>query len=151
MSAYIVDQHHITYLVFAGSAYGVNRRQINRDGDLASDAEIGQMLLSENVKSVAYRYPDTEESELPGPVGYSEIYRHNPRATWLNLNPVQVLKSCDCLAYQSCEHPEWETSKAYHYLETLKSAAYHRMPEYESAKWGAPEPDPHAVRLSALI
>jgi len=63
---------------------------------------------------------------------------------------VQVLKSIDCLDYQSCEHPGWAASEAKAFIDRLQSAAIHALPGYEAAIWGAPEPAANVVSLSSL-
>lgn len=110
-------------------------------------AEVGMMLLLENIKSVSFRYPrDKSSATLPGPVGGEAISRSDfARVAHFSPEPVQVLKSVSCLRYQSCEHPEWETSEAYAFLESLEQSAINALPGYEEAAWGAPE----AVRAIA--
>ena len=52
---------------------------------------------------------------------------------------VQVIKACNCLDYQSCEHDGWEASEAKSFLDSLISAACHRLPGYDAAEWGPPK------------
>lgn len=142
MSAFIVSKGHIRFLVEAAlrldrhgfswwsPAHGA-RRSLKKfrtaDGDLSAD-ELGALLWEENVKSVDHRY--SEENGV-GP------YKHARSS--LPVDPVQVLKAADCYVYQTCEHPEWETSEAKHIIDALKADAINALPGYESALWGAPE------------
>lgn len=56
-----------------------------------------------------------------------------------NFNMVQVLKSCDCLEYQSCENDDYEKSIAAKIINSIRTHAIHALPGYDDAAWGAPE------------
>lgn len=154
MSAYIVDKNHIVYLIQAAMQNGGghaargplywyfgNPRDHDtiQSGDYDKAAEVGNMLWRENIASVAYRYPnDKTSATLPGPIDREEITPGDFRLC-APIDPVQVLKSCQCYAYQSCEHPEWEESEAFSFIEALKGAAIQALSGYEEAEWGAPD------------
>lgn len=139
MSAFICDRDHIVYLVQAA-----NTRRLNRYGGKNMTAEemraVGQMLWNENVRSVSHRYPNEPTSDLPGPC--EEIYTIDESdfdRPLLTVDPVQVLKSCDCYEYQACEHPEWGESEAKRYIDGLRKRAWQSFPGYEDAEWGGPK------------
>lgn len=154
MSAYIVDKDHILYLVEAAMS-----RQLSRHGgqfswyhgepgehfqlgagDYERAAEVANMLWQENIKSVSARYPNESSATLPGPVGEDfVIASHDFSFTGFNIEPVQVLASCDCYVYQSCEHEGWQSSEAHAFIERLRSHAWHALPGYDKAEWGAPK------------
>ena len=151
MSAYVVEREHISYLVAAaesrkiGCPYGghfswyhKNKGRTELNGN---SVEVGQMLWDECVKSVSYRYPDDDITSLPGPIGEDFIFKKKDlnRLFFHNFDPVQVLKSCSCYAYQSCEHPQWEESEAFSFIEALKDYAVSALPGYEEAEWGVPK------------
>lgn len=163
MSAYIVDPRTIDYLVAWAKRHGsdITRTENiwtvwtdipeplqrvaggdNRWGwhlnirELTHD-EIGTMLMLENVKSVRYRYPDDSADELPGPIEQARIWRYRFRPVAANLNAAWVVKSAKCLAYQSCEHPEWRTSSAKAILDAIESDAVYAL--IEDAPWGIDE------------
>lgn len=171
MSAYIVSRAHIRYLVSAAQSYTLfqhhghlswvwdidrnagtyKRAEIHR-GDSDRANAVGKMLWDENIRSVRYRYPNTEN--LPGPIGESYEYVHD----WtydgeqyvrvlhlLRIDPLAVLKACDCLDYQSCEHPGWDGSEANAFLEALRKAAYRAIPGYENAAWHIADDDKAAT------
>jgi hypothetical protein len=97
------------------------------------------MLWKENMISVAHRYSGPVE-ELPGD-RYVEDGITKPDVAAqavIAFNAVQVLKACNCLEYQSCEHPGWEASEAHAFLQALKDKAVRALPGYETARWGAP-------------
>ena len=164
MSAYIVDRHHILYLIAAalqaerGSDFyyyheGKSHRLDRCDYESAADA--ANMLRQENINSIQHRYPDTQDSleNAPGPIGETFVIREseiNPFA--FRIDPVQVLKSISCYEYQSCEHPEWEASEAFAFVDALRSTYIAQLPGYDDAEWGAPEPlKSQGGRLVSLI
>jgi hypothetical protein len=51
------------------------------------------------------------------------------------LNPVSILKLCDCLEYQSCETEDYNETVAYRLLNVIRRAAIRILPGYDDAKW----------------
>jgi hypothetical protein len=49
---------------------------------------------------------------------------------------VVLIKAIHCYEYQSCEHDEWEKSKAADYCTALESMLVHELPGYDAAPWG---------------
>lgn len=148
MSAYIVDRDHIHYLLYAAAS-----RVITQGGGIFRwfhngkwheldpcnghrVREVGQMLWDECIASVSHRYDNDPKEDLPGPIGEDYVYQPSNRV-W-NVAPIQVIKSCHCYAYQSCEHDGWETSEAKAFVDRLEAAAVVALPGYEAAKWGYP-------------
>jgi len=163
MSAYIVDKTHILYLLAAaqsrviGRGYGPMRWYWNNESHFIGSPErdacdVGNMLWRENMKSVGYRYEGESSATLPGPNDPSSVIEaRDLRHVWNHIDPVQVLKACDCYEYQSCEHKGWEESEAHTFIKFLRKAAWNALPGYDDAKWGAPEPmSGHVISLSAL-
>lgn len=172
MSAYIVDKEHILYLVQAAMSntiarsFGVSwvwnrneqagtyERNEIRQTQYDKAADVANMLWRENIKSVSYRYPgDKTSGTLPGPVGGSLIVTKRDFLHPFNrFDPVQVLKSVSCYEYQTCEHPEWESSEAFAFCQALRHAAIDALPGYDAAEWGAPKtPKQEGVCLTALM
>lgn len=115
MSVYVVEKSDIALIVeFAG--------QNQRSGRIGL-SELGQLLWDENVKSVNYRY--NESNQAPR-------YVHQPVA---GIQPMAVLKKIHCLEYQSCEHPEWEKSHAASILKQLERLVIRQLPGYAEAAW----------------
>ena len=160
MSAYVVDKAHILHLVQAATCHMIHKGSGSLHWHAAdagpgegktltttpSDEEavaVANMLWAENVKSVETRYPGSK-GDLPGAVadseaGYVVTVEDWQRLPWLRrLDPVQLLKSCSCYAYQSCEHEGWERSEAHDFIRALKGAAVRVLPGYDAAAWGAP-------------
>ena len=129
MSAYIVSRKHIAYLVTAYQRYGEYLPERN-------PTELGNLLWQENIKSVKYRYHDKPIDQLPGGlIGEACLYTHRVFPP-LSLDPLWVIKACECFEYQSCEHPDWQQFEAYRVVASIKSAAIHHLPGYEQAPWG---------------
>lgn len=149
MSAFVVDRHHIMYLVKAAQSRVLNygsdfswyhngQRRVLSDDD--SELRITNILWRENVKSVAARYQEDEDN-MPGPIGEPYwITRDDLSMLWLAINPLQVIKACNCYSYQSCEYDGWETSEAKTFIDTLIAREIGRLPGYDELTWGAPEP-----------
>jgi len=155
MSAYMVDREHIGYLMAAATSFRLGRYGISwhdPDGNYKTLSvsehqkafEIGQILWDENMKSINARYPDTVDhpENAPGKIG--ENFELVPQdiskaGFYQKFEPVQVIKSCDCLEYQSCEHEGWLKSEACAFLTALREAAIHILPGYDDAAWGAPK------------
>lgn len=118
MSAWIVTRAHIDVMVLAGVQFGVpyGPHQSAPIGP-AVLAAAGADLWAENHRSVNCRYgEDTEPPAYPAPT--AEVI----------LDPVAVVKAIDCLAYQSCEHPGWDASRAAGYCTRLRDAALTGLP-----------------------
>lgn len=169
MSAFVVDKAHIDALVAAGLGYKrYGEMSWYHDGDrhdlkLNTADAVGQMLWSENVTSVEYRYsPESRENiygeafgdqtpvtDLPGnyqleiiapgvePIEvpqWSSEYRY-PFETRVR-KPVEILKAISCLEYQSCEHPGWDESEAKAFCDALREQMINALPGYDDAAWG---------------
>lgn len=155
MSAFVEDGEHIRYLLDAAMSselgitsdnafrwgWNVKRKPSSfqwmelRPGDYEQAARVGQMLWEENIISVLFRYPDCTRKNLPGPIDCDFKYgKHvpNPRARF---TPGRVLKACDGYAYESCEHPKWEASEAFAFIDALRSRAWRALPDYQDAPW----------------
>jgi hypothetical protein len=160
MSAYMVDRDHIQFLIEAAKSRRINRcggqfswwhddrrSFLDKGPGTMTLTEAGQMLWDENRKSINARYPDCvgDDENLPGPIGESFVYVHRHNPCW-SIDPVQVIKSCHCLRYQSCEHDAWEDSAACAFLDSLIDTATHALVGYDDAAWGAPHNPAKAKR-----
>lgn len=159
MSAYMCDRDHIRYLIEAAMGvrlYGRRHSWIRwrhgeevkelRAGDYRMASEVGQMLWDENFASVSYRYDCSDPKQLPGPNNETYIYGEHKIFPRPEIDPAQVLKSCHCYAYQTCEHPGWETSEAKAFIDSLQAGACRSVTGYEDAEWGAPKVQERARR-----
>lgn len=157
MSAYIVEKRHILYLVTAAWAgrfrftwwHNETSHELP-EGDYDRAAEVGNMLWQENIKSVSHRYPHESSATLPGPVHAESAITAADFPIFLEHDPAQVLKSCDCYEYQSCEHQEWKGSESFAFIDALRNRTWRRLPGYDKAVWGAPVENRRLVLLSAM-
>ncbi len=105
-----------------------------RPGDFDAADKLGQLLLSENVESVHYRYPS--DHDLPAG-DYAALYRFGSAP---HVSAVDVLVALDGYEYQSCEHPGWRTSEAHSFADALRRAVIGHLPGYyESRCWAIGE------------
>jgi len=145
MSAYVVDRHHVIYLVKAAAAWGVIvpwRKFLFHLESKETQLMVARVLWATNIASVCHRY-DTrpDDPELPGPTGETfYIGRDDLRLFWRRYDPIQVLKSIACYEYQSCELPHWEKTFAAAFCRRLRTYAIAHLPGYDRAEWGAPLP-----------
>ena len=143
MSAFVVDKHHIDAVV----RYACQRERTYIQDPRTEqyryldweDAEwLGSELWTENAASVAYRYGSA--GDLPGPVDFTPEQATGYTFTVTDMqrpqvSAVAVLKACNSLEYQSCEHPGWETSTAKAILQAIRDGAIRCLPGYEEADW----------------
>ena len=159
MSAYVVDPRTIDYLVAwaqrrrcGGSVRvpegvelspdiavytqeGMTGRAWFKLNDMPADV-LGRILMAENVRSVRYRYPDTAPDDMPGPIDQSGVWSYRYRPVSLDsLKPAWVVRSSDCLSYQSCESDDWEDTLAHAVLDAIREDAIDAMIG-DDAPWG---------------
>lgn len=149
MSAFVVSKAHIDaligvavfgpkHVISPGMAwYGIHdpdtgERLTNDDAD-----RIGTELWSENVRSVAYRYPDDESGGRPGPNDFTDeqAFGYAFPVMTPRISAVAALKAISSLEYQSCEHPEWEASWSARLLAALGRSLWAYLPGYNEAEW----------------
>lgn len=133
MSAYIVGQNVIGYIVNAGIHYGVIK-----SSEAVSKA---RMLWRENQISVHHRYGDQDDYGNIGNITKRLHLGHFGD----EFDPYQVIVSCQHLEYQSCEHAGYRYSQADQLLNDIMTAVEERHgisreDERQGTIWGAPEP-----------
>lgn len=132
MSAWVVSKLDIDILVTATrDAGGVEAgREYAFNG-----TELGKMLWTENVNSVAYRYdmPKRHASEHADYLAAVEAYEFEPFAA----KPVAIAKIARCYDYQSCEHPAWDASPSKRIVDGLMERYSDKLPGYDRMPWGA--------------
>lgn len=122
MSAFIVSDNHIHAVVAAAAHFDAYLPNLKLR-DIDDRQKLGQILVDANYESVNYRYKAKYE-----PPVYRIRFTTPP-------DPIQAIKAIDCLDYQSCEVPDWESTEAFKILERIKSAAIAHLPGYQEAKW----------------
>ena len=136
MSAWIPAKQHINAMVwmrYKDEALGLS--SIAREQDVRN--AFGQILTDEVVKSVQYRYQDSEwntaQADLPGWADWT-------LKPYVYVEP--VLKPSEgeqfailrCYRYQACEHPEYDDSDSGQFVETELAL----LPDYDlrGLPWG---------------
>ena len=133
MSAFIVGHDHIDALL----TFALDSR---RNGPVSyvtnnicvritkeNVTEIGRHLLTENERSVRYRYPDY------GPLCAENAENYKFRPWTQPLTALSILKACDCFDYQACETGDYWQSLAYTIIDAIRARAIRRLPGYTDA------------------
>ena len=129
MSAFIVNNYHIDVLVSYANTKDIRYYYDKKMNDCDNTDVIGQILLGENYKSVNKRYKEQCTAES---YSYRIVIKHQ--------NPVQILKACKCLKYQSCETDDYCESEAYAIVQAIIQTAIENIDGYEDAQWEIEEP-----------
>ena len=130
MSAYIVHDDTINLIASAARCWRVDVYTDAGRLSFATDADtMADLLYAENVKSVNYRYNESE----PAPK-FDFRYVDLDYASAAIEPEKLVLGSIRCLRYQSCEHPEYPTSAGAKVLDAIEAEAIRRLTD--AAPWG---------------
>ena len=140
MSAYLVSDEHLNYLVSFASDQRVTWWDgKTRPGIYGQEQSVFNKLFRANVESVNARY---KENTPPMP----SRFRYRSDAT-----PIQVLKACSCFDYQACEVDDYDQTEAATIVDAIRRAAIRSLQGYEEAAWEIKEPPAQKViRLSDL-
>lgn len=132
MSAFVLSDQHITAIL---EFVAPDPRTGDRPGYYWSGSWhqfgdwptiLGQTLVDQNHRSVAFRYSHLGVSAESPP--YTGAGRHRPRLT-----PVQAIVACDSYIYQSCESPDWEQTEAFAMVQAIREHAIRKLDEYQEA------------------
>jgi hypothetical protein len=130
MSAFIVSDKHIDYLIGSAITLGAKRGDFDWASFHDGAADMARALEVENWRSVSYRYNESSEPPPPRQLNWFHF------ASIKGIDPVVTLKAIQCYEYQSCEHPDWEVSAARKFCDRLRSLAIASLPGYDAAPWG---------------
>jgi len=165
MSAYIVDKVHIDLMVSAAmdtnkgqssyafsyyNPFGIDNARRRHEVNLDTADQIGRMLLTENIRSVAFRYNDTDIDNLPGPIDATRPEDYVWVDHHIKLDPAEVAHLIGCYEYQTCEHDEWHTSDAQAFCHTLREEVLGNLPGRADSPWGWSQSDIDARTISLL-
>ncbi len=153
MSAYIVDHSTLHAILTWARNLRISVKHPDGDGrwvglnDL-DPSEVGQLLMNENYRSVNYRY---REKDVPPPYGFREVISIKRGGQNHILTAIDIIKVCNCLEYQSCEHDGWDKSWAKAFLDRVVENSLHKLPGYDAAPWGVKDHEVGSViALSSL-
>lgn len=160
MSAYVVSDEHLRYLVHAGIAWGrqfplrwqaPDSEEPAGTEDYEAGSPWGPTAIETHQRKARTLTLDTADSTMlmlyaanVASVNYRYAekteesdriprYRHTDQH---NLDPVKVLKAIACYEYQSCEHPAWPSGEAKAFCDSLRHAAIYALPGYDDGEWG---------------
>ena len=138
MSAFVVHRNHVLYLVAAMLPGALGRypfsychvgRAVTIDTPAAA-AIAANVLAAENARSVRARYG--ERNDAP-----ADTFRASQVPNLVtSIDPAQVMRSVECLEYQSCETADWETTEAAAMLRALYRQAAHVLCERDATRRG---------------
>lgn len=145
MSAYICNPEHFGIL----AAFAVQHRCAVREwcrtvtgNDIETAQAIAKGLARENIRSVAYRYPNDVSGSRPGPCLHdaeieeaAAIYAAHFVTHPQGVAPIQIIKLCQSYDYQSCETDDWKDTLAWRQIDWIKSAAIRCLNGYEGVDW----------------
>ena len=103
-------------------------------GQMSPD-QLGSVWLTENVRSVMHRYPDTiEDGDLPGTgQQWREVYHwKDPKYTPTCAEAASLILGYD---YQASEHPEYRQSEAFLIHGALTEAVLASLPGVDETPW----------------
>ncbi len=134
MSAFLVTPEHIQAIV----AYSLHEAR-DYTPPMPGD-RMAAILAKENINSVRYRYQErltdrTEQEDADYIQACARPWLEGTSGKVPVRETIEVLKLMDSLDYQSCEHPDWETSDAYRLLNRIRMQAIPRLPGYAISPW----------------
>lgn len=141
MSAFVVSDAHLNYMLNALVQYGADRWQGPPDSKELEN--LARELRAENNCSVNHRYegryPEDLGAEQPSPFRRAHV------------DPVTTLKAVQCYRYQASEHDGWERSRAAELCRQIESLAIAHLPGYDAAPWGIDEWQPMLPASRAFV
>ena len=124
MSAYQVSDDCIKMLA-------VNSKSKHSSMTVEEMTKTAKMLWDANAASLGALYDGRHPSEGEAPVVTEQDVRR-----FDSYEPLTVIKSAQCFAYQACEVGDWNTTPAHEMVESIIAIAIHRLPGYYDAPWG---------------
>lgn len=90
---------------------------------------LASILRAENMRSLVARYAGAPYTRADAPAADT----FGDRAAF---SPGAIFKLCHCIAYQSCESRDWETTVAHDILTTIGNTAARHTEGYDITPWG---------------
>jgi hypothetical protein len=145
MSAFICNPEHIGLL----AAYAVSNQDSHviyawrtHQGWDEDAANVARNLMQANITAVATRYPNDKDGNRPGPQFYdnelvrlAEMWGRHYVRNRPAVEPVAILKMCQCFDYQASEANDYKATDAALQIEWLRSKATRLLFGYDDAPW----------------
>ncbi len=136
MSAFIVEDDLIDLL----ATYAAEHRM-----SVGEPQSVGTVLVAQNWRSVNYRYRENDEPE-----SYTFHTYAGP------MEPIAVIKACDCYDYQACETDDYQDTDAAKIVRLIRDRAIgevlRQLPAYDRAPWGAaPNPKRRGIKCGTPV
>lgn len=148
MSAFICNPEHLGILAAYAAHHDAVIHSFRREDRAETAKNIARALARENIRSVAHAYPDDKDGDRPGPCLFDDDIEEAAalcaeyyccKGAARHLDPVQVLKFCQCYDYQSCETDDWRDTVAWSQLDWIVGHAIQALPGYDDFQWEATE------------
>jgi hypothetical protein len=142
MSAYVVNEEHVNYLVAAAEQFGRTSPIYCGDYRAAGDEKtrVARALMSANIKGVSHCYRGESLESLPGPVDKPDVETMEYRKPKTAIKWQTVIKALDGYEYQSCDAPDFYGSDAFHFCYRLRRRVIDSLPDmYEAEGWSIDE------------
>ncbi len=149
MSAFVVDPKTINrVLTFFSRSRSDLKDQIKRElakieWDLETEEnrqDLGQAMYNLNINAVSQRYPNCDESNMPGSISTQTGSLIRFRLKVEPCTKHQAFKSLQCWHYQCSEGDCPKLSRLYkafdRILSILAFSIIYDLPQYDSADWG---------------
>ena len=127
MSAYLCNPEDFALLAAYALKPGAPRHFVNLAKkeyiDVEDAFDIAMILANENINSLEYRYPNYGPAGgfICGTLGEFLAEVRLAAAKRYDYNDlVKIKEVLHCFDYQSCEHPEYRQSDAYHLVRCIK-------------------------------
>jgi hypothetical protein len=112
MSAFFVSKTTIDNVVQGARKFGVCTED--------ECVNVGKILMRSNLKSLTARYGLQKIEKI----NYLKQIKNYIFTENKMLSNEQIVVSCRCLEYQSCEYKSYYTSNAYNIIKNIKESAY---------------------------
>ena len=130
MSAYLMNEQTIGLL----AEFAVRTKAIKYgacyDLNLDLDKTV-EALVRSNLLSLAVRSPDgADPAKDFADMSTNEFIaacKSEATRSW-SVPIIEILKSCDCFAYQACEYDDWDSSIAYKILDAIRKQCISKLP-----------------------
>jgi len=137
MSCFIVSNNHINLISIAELAqFSYDGKTVEYYPTSEEVLELSKKLLTENVNSWNFRYPDHTENSEDCHGSLELLSNGDIRKLIKKYPPLAIISQIHCFEYQSCEHDEWESSDVKKLCGKLVNRLVRYIEGYNDVQWG---------------